>query len=141
MRYPYEADNRRKEKLERRDRKRERIQEELSRYGSEILNSEEMRHAFTQKHHTLSTVGEHSLRVAKTSLEICHVLQKMHISTDIPAVVAGSLCHDLGILGRDAVVEDLHLPPLLGGADLRHGRSPRGRGQPCLRGLCGRQRS
>lgn len=101
MRYPYEADNRRKEKLERRDRKRERIQEELSRYGSEILNSEEMRHAFTQKHHTLSTVGEHSLRVAKTSLEICHVLQKMHISTDIPAVVAGSLCHDLGILGRD----------------------------------------
>ena len=79
-----------------------RIEEELTRYGSGILDSEEMRRAYEQTHHTLSTVGDHTLRVAKKSLAICHALDRLHISTDIPAVVAGALCHDLGILGREA---------------------------------------
>ena len=81
--------------------KRERIQEDLSLYGGGILNSEEMRRAFRQKHHTLSTVGGHTLRVARKSLAICYALRRLHIKTDIPAVVTGSLCHDLGILGRE----------------------------------------
>ena len=103
MQHPYDHDksDRKKRKEELRERKRERIQEDLSLYGSDILNSDEMRHAFEQKHHTLSTVGEHTLRVAETSLKICYALRRLHIATDIPAVVAGSLCHDLGILGRD----------------------------------------
>ena len=46
-------------------------------------------------------MGEHIQRVAEKSLAICYVLDRLHIRTDIPAVVAGSLCHDLGILGRD----------------------------------------
>jgi uncharacterized protein len=41
------------------------------------------------------------MRVALTSLAICYALRRLHISTDIPAVVTGSLCHDLGILGRN----------------------------------------
>ena len=35
------------------------------------------------------------------SLSMCHALRRLHIQTDIPAVVKGSLCHDLGILGRN----------------------------------------
>lgn len=73
----------------------------MSRYGDKILNSDEMRLAFRQKHHTLSTVGDHTLRVAMVSLGICYALHRLHIEADIPAVVTGSLCHDLGILGRD----------------------------------------
>ena len=84
-----------------RKKKKERIRNELDRYGSEILNSDEMRKAYKQTHHTRSTVGEHTQRVAEKSLAICHALNRIHIRTDIPAVVAASLCHDLGIVGRD----------------------------------------
>lgn len=81
--------------------RKDRIREDLERYGSEILNSEELRQAYGQTHHTWSTVGEHTLRVAAASLAICYLLRRLHIRTDIPAVVKGALCHDLGILGRD----------------------------------------
>ncbi len=81
--------------------RKERIQKDIECYGSEILNSEELRKAYGQTHHTWSTVGEHTLRVAAASLAICYTLHRLHIPTDIPAVVKGSLCHDLGILGRD----------------------------------------
>ena len=91
----------RQHRQERRRRKEERIQKDLARYGGGILDSEEMRRAFRQRHHTLSTVGEHSLRVARTSLAICYALRRLNIATDLPSVVTGSLCHDLGILGRD----------------------------------------
>ncbi len=87
--------------LERRQKQKEKIRNDLERYGSRILNSEEMQQAFRQTHHTRSTVGEHTRRVAEKSLAICYALKRLHIRTDIPAVVAGSLCHDLGILGRD----------------------------------------
>lgn len=97
MRYRSKAQKRE----QRRQALLEDMPEELSRYGSEILNSDEMRRAFEQKHHTLSTVGEHTIRVAGTSLKICRALRRLHIKTDVPAVVTGSLCHDLGILGRD----------------------------------------
>ena len=87
-------------KSQKKEKRREAIREELERYGSEILNSEEMKQAFQQRHHTLSTVGAHTMRVAATSLAICYALKKLHVKTDIPSVVKGSLCHDLGILGR-----------------------------------------
>ncbi len=98
MRYP---NDKKKHRLLLREKSRQKTQEDLTRYGGRILNSDEMRHAFEQKHHTLSTVGAHTLRVAQTSLIICYALRRLHIATDIPAVVTGSLCHDLGILGRD----------------------------------------
>ena len=87
--------------LIRKIRRRVKTQNDLISYGSEILASDEMEQAFSQTHHNWSTVGEHTMRVAKTSLAICYSLDKLHIKTDIPAVVKGSLCHDLGILGRD----------------------------------------
>ena len=85
----------------RKQSRREAMHEDLMLYGGKILNSEEMQRAFTQKHHTLSSVGAHTMRVAMTSLAICYALKKLHIKTDISSVVTGSLCHDLGILGRD----------------------------------------
>ena len=80
---------------------KEKISRELELYGGIILDSDEMNQAFGQTHHTRSTVAEHTIRVAKKSLTICHFLEKLHIYADIPAVVKGALCHDLGILGRD----------------------------------------
>ena len=91
--------------LELREKKKEKIRNDLEAYGSESLNSDEMREAFGQTHHTRSTVGEHTQRVAEKSLAICYALDRLHIRTDIPAVVTGSLCHDLGILGRDEKYE------------------------------------
>ena len=101
MGHTEEKNDRRQRRQEVRDRRKEKMRQDLTRYGGKILDSEEMRRAYAQKHHTLSTVGEHSLRVAKTSLGICYALRRLHIDADIPAVVTGSLCHDLGILGRD----------------------------------------
>ena len=86
---------------ERHDDRRDRIQNDLQKYGGEVLDSEEMKAAFQQTHHKWSTVGEHTVRVAATSVLICYVLRKMKINVNLPAVVVGSLCHDLGILGRN----------------------------------------
>ena len=85
----------------RRETHRERAQRDLQRYGDRILRSEEMRRAFEQRHHRLSTVGDHTMHVALAGLGLCYALRKLHIAADIPTVVTGSLCHDLGILGRE----------------------------------------
>ena len=77
------------------------IEKDIVRYGKNILSSDELQKAYRQTHHTWSTVGEHTIRVAAASLMICYALRKIHVQTDVSAVVEGSLCHDLGILGRD----------------------------------------
>ena len=85
----------------RRAMRKARARRDLLYYGSDILKSDEMKKAFSQTHHNWSTVGDHTIRAAEASLAICYTLDRLHIRTDIPAVVTGSLCHDLGILGRD----------------------------------------
>lgn len=90
----------RRQLSEKRENRRERIQKDLERYGKDVLKSEEMEKAFSQKHHLRSSVGEHTMRVASSSLKISYALKKLHIDVNIPTVVVGSLCHDLGILGR-----------------------------------------
>ena len=79
---------------------KERAKNDLELYGGDVIGSKEMQQAFEQTHHRWSTVGEHTLRVAVSSVMICYVLKKLHIKVSIPAVVVASLCHDLGILGR-----------------------------------------
>ncbi len=69
-------------------------------YGSEVLSSPEFGRAMTQKHHHVTTVGDHSLGVAYVSVKICRFLNAMHIKTDTESMVRGALCHDLGIVGR-----------------------------------------
>jgi len=69
-------------------------------FGAEVLDSPEFEQAMAQKHHHVTTVGDHSLGVAYTSVKICRFLNAMHIKTDTKAVIRGALCHDLGIVGR-----------------------------------------
>jgi uncharacterized protein len=101
MRVPYSESIIHKEIREKRENRKKRIRNDLDTYGSDVLRSEEMKKAFEQTHHQKSTVAEHTVRVAMSSVMICYALRKLHIRTNIPAVVVGSLCHDLGIIGRD----------------------------------------
>lgn len=86
---------------DKRENRKERIQKDINRYGKNILESDEMKAAYDQIHHQWATVGEHTLRVTATSVLICYALKKLNIKANVPAVVVGALCHDLGILGRD----------------------------------------
>ena len=100
MRTPYYESTIHKQIREKRENRKERIRDDLELYGNDVLQSEEMKQAFDQTHHQWATVGEHTLRVAFSSVMICYALRKLHIKVNVPAVVVGSLCHDLGILGR-----------------------------------------
>ena len=100
MRNPYYESTIHKQIREKRENRKERIRNDVERYGGEVLNSEEMQKAFEQTHHKRATVGEHSLRVTMSSVMLCYALRKMKVKVNIPAVVIAALCHDLGILGR-----------------------------------------
>lgn len=101
MRVPFYEGTVYKEIKEKRDNRKRRIRKDLENYGNDVLESDEMKQAFEQTHHKKTTVGEHTVRVAMSSVMICYALKKMHINVNVPAVVVGSLCHDLGILGRE----------------------------------------
>jgi len=100
MRTPYYESTIHRQIKEKRDDRKERIKKDMQRYGGDVLDSDEMKQAFEQTHHRWATVGEHTLRVTMSSLMICYALRKLNINVNIPAVVIGALCHDLGILGR-----------------------------------------
>ena len=100
MRTPYYESTIHRQIREKREDRRERVKGDLMLYGKDVLQSEEMKEAFGQTHHRWSTVGEHTVRVAFSSVMICYALRKLNIKVNIPAVVIGALCHDLGILGR-----------------------------------------
>lgn len=100
MRTPYYESTIHRQIREKREDRKDRIKNDLMLYGKDVLQSEEMKQAFRQTHHQWSTVGEHTFRVAFSSVMICYALRKLGIKVSIPAVVIGALCHDLGILGR-----------------------------------------
>ena len=101
MRTPYYESTIHKQIREKREDRKERIRSDLERYGGEVLESEEMKQAFDQTHHKVSTLGEHTMRVAMSSVMICYALRKLGVKVNIPVVVVGALCHDLGMLGRE----------------------------------------
>ena len=100
MRNPYYESTIHKQIREKRENRKERIRNDVERYGGDVLNSEEMQKAFEQTHHKRATVGEHSLRVTMSSVMLCYALRKMKVKVNLPAVIIAALCHDLGILGR-----------------------------------------
>ena len=100
MRIPYYESTMHRQIREKRENRKERIKNDLQEYGREVLASDEMKQAFNQTHHQWSTVGEHTFRVAFSSVMICYALKKLNIKVSVPAVVIGALCHDLGMLGR-----------------------------------------
>lgn len=102
MRNMYYESTMHKQIRDKRENRKARIRSDIDRYGKEILESDEMKEAYDQTHHLWSTVGEHTLRVTLSSLMLTYALRKMKINVSVPAVVIGSLCHDLGILGRDS---------------------------------------
>ena len=73
---------------------------DITTYGKNILDSDLFREAFLQKHHTNTTVGEHTLNVTASALRMCYMLEKTGLKLDERAVTVGALCHDLGIIGR-----------------------------------------
>lgn len=89
-------------------------EKDLLRYGRDILDSDIFASGFDQTHHYHTTVGDHTLNVALTSLEMVYRLERLHIHLDKRPIVAGALCHDLGIIGRhekyknDAICCQLH---------------------------------
>ncbi len=101
MRIPYYESTMHRQIREKRENRKERIRNDLELYGGEVLESEEMQQAFEQTHHTWATLGEHTMRVAMSSVMICYALRKLNIKVNIPVVVIGALCHDLGMLGRE----------------------------------------
>ncbi len=76
------------------------VRDIIIKYGKDILASEAFRDTFSQTHHYSSTVGDHTLGVTVEAVKIC----LRHCITDdetLCNVVSASLCHDLGIMGRD----------------------------------------
>ena len=80
---------------------RQRIREDVKRYGGDVLDSDLMKEAFKQRHHLRSTLGDHTYRVTRASLRISYLLHRLHIPVDLESIVVGALCHDLGMIGRD----------------------------------------
>lgn len=93
-----------------------RIAHDILAYGGDIISSDLFRKGFSQKHHTNTTVAEHTLNVAASALRISYALEKTGVGVDIRAVTVGALCHDLGIIGRYEKFSDdrecLRLHPL-----------------------------
>lgn len=100
MRVPYYESTLHRQIREKREDRKARINKDLELYGEDVLKSEAMKEAFQQTHHQWSTVGEHTVRVAFSSVLICYALKKINVKVNMPAVIIGALCHDLGILGR-----------------------------------------
>lgn len=76
------------------------IRDIILKYGGDIIRSEEFRATFEQKHHMDTTVGDHTLGVAAEAVYICLLCSQTDDRT-LENVVVSSLCHDLGIIGRD----------------------------------------
>ena len=77
-----------------------RAKSDIRRYGNAVIKSSEMQEAFTQTHHKVSTLGEHTMRVAVSSVILCYALQRVGLNVNMSTVVIAALCHDLGMLGR-----------------------------------------
>lgn len=70
-------------------------------FGTTVLRSTYFEAALSQKHHNFTTVGDHSLNVAYYSLLLCNAFGHVGLKTSEESVVRASLCHDLGIIGRN----------------------------------------
>ncbi len=86
---------------DRKNTKNQIIQKKIQRYGSAILHSESFDRAAHQRHHICGTVSEHTLTVCTIGLRIARLLNKAGFNVNEKDLVEGSLCHDLGMIGRD----------------------------------------
>ncbi len=90
-----------------RQRRNLRLLDDLeSRTGREIYKSDYFNVALSQTHHNQTTVAVHTLGVAATSLRIYYMLNALGFHLDKESLLKGSLCHDLGIVGRSEKFEN-----------------------------------
>lgn len=76
------------------------IKDIILEYGKKIIRSEEFKETFSQTHHLDTTVGDHTLGVTVEAVKIC-LRRSLTDDETLKNVVVASLCHDLGIIGRD----------------------------------------
>ena len=91
----------RNKEMRRKERRNQRNDILIRKYGNDILKSSEFEIALSQKHHHRSSVGDHSILTARAGLTMCKMFNKTGIRIDERKVVRISLLHDLGMLGRD----------------------------------------
>lgn len=82
-------------------KKQDYICSRILQYGKAALESHEFKRAESEVHHVHSSVKDHTLNVAITGTSICRLLKKMHVDIREDDVIRASLCHDLGMLGRE----------------------------------------
>ncbi len=75
------------------------IRDIIIKYGADILRSPKFQETFGQTHHISSTVGDHTIGVAAEAVRIC-LKYGITDGGTLKNVVVASLCHDLGIIGR-----------------------------------------
>lgn len=84
-----------------RETQKSRIEQDVRRYGAEVLQSEIWERAMRQTHHNRWTVGSHSMSVCVAALRMSYWLEDNHIClVNHREIVQAALCHDLGIVGR-----------------------------------------
>jgi len=74
--------------------------------GEKIFHSRYFEEARTQRHHKRTTVAAHTMGVAATSLKLYYLCRALHINVNKEDLIRASLCHDLGIVGRDRKFSD-----------------------------------
>lgn len=84
----------------RRQKKEEAIGREIVKYGEMILRSPQFQSGFSQTHHYITTVGDHTLNVTIVSVKLAHFFEKKRGTLDLRSLIHGALLHDLGIIGR-----------------------------------------
>lgn len=89
-------------------REQEEIGREIARLGQGILCSSLFRKGFSQTHHKITTVGDHTLNVTICGDQISRFLERRGKSVNRANVVQGALLHDVGIIGRDEKYRDNH---------------------------------
>ena len=77
------------------------IGKEIARYGGDIIRTPLFQRGFSQTHHKVSTVADHTLNVTIASARLSRFLEKRNVSVKRGDVIKGALLHDLGIIGRE----------------------------------------
>ncbi len=78
----------------------------IRKYGGEIIRSPEFKAGFSQTHHKITSVSDHTLNVTIKALKISHTYRVFGGRPDEKVIVRSALMHDLGIIGRYEKYDD-----------------------------------
>ena len=75
-------------------------------YGRDILDSDVFRKAASETHHLHGNVFRHTINVCVLALRLCYQLEQRGIPVSEKDLIQAALCHDLGMINRDAKYKD-----------------------------------